>query len=111
MKKIDHHGMSERSPITMKSGKTCCPETIEVKLDGGSFTVELTGDGGGSITSSFHDFSGVSFILCLRESYNHAIDAIESLVLAHAVAGVDIKSPAYIEGLETAIQAVGQQHS
>ena len=34
------------------------------------------------------------------------IDAIESLILAHAVAGIDITTPAYIEGIETAIDAI-----
>ena len=34
-----------------------------------------------------------------------AMEAIESLVLAHACAGVDVASPAYIEGIETAVEA------
>jgi hypothetical protein len=34
-----------------------------------------------------------------------AMDAVEALVLAHACAGVDVASPAYLEGLETAIEA------
>ena len=34
------------------------------------------------------------------------IDGIESMILAHAIAGVDIESPAYIEGIETAGEAV-----
>ena len=34
-----------------------------------------------------------------------AMDAIESLILAHACAGVDIESPAYVEGIETAVEA------
>jgi hypothetical protein len=33
------------------------------------------------------------------------LHAIESMILAHAAAGVDIQSPDYVEGLETAIQA------
>ncbi len=33
-------------------------------------------------------------------------DPILSLVLAHAVAGVDISSPAYLEGIETAVEAI-----
>lgn len=37
--------------------------------------------------------------------YNGAIDAIESLILAHAVSGIDIESPAYIEGIEVAVEA------
>lgn len=32
--------------------------------------------------------------------------ALESLLLAHACAGVDIESPAYLEGLETALEAI-----
>jgi hypothetical protein len=41
-----------------------------------------------------------------RLSYNAAIDGIESMVLAHACAGIDVTSPAYVEGLETAVEAV-----
>lgn len=39
--------------------------------------------------------------------FNYVCDAILSIVLAHAVAGIKIDSPAYIEGLETAIDAIG----
>ena len=39
------------------------------------------------------------------ELYNAAMDAITSMVLAHAMAEVDITSKGYIEGLETAINA------
>jgi hypothetical protein len=37
---------------------------------------------------------------------NAAVDGIESLILAHACAGVDVTSPAYLEGVETAVEAV-----
>ena len=37
---------------------------------------------------------------------NGAIDAILSLILAHACAGIDIESPAYLEGIETAFDAI-----
>jgi hypothetical protein len=36
-----------------------------------------------------------------------AVDGIFSMILAHAIAGVDIESPAYLEGIETAVEAVG----
>lgn len=39
--------------------------------------------------------------------YNAAIDSLESLILAHACAGIDVASPAYIEGIETAVEAIG----
>lgn len=36
-----------------------------------------------------------------------AYNAIESLILAHACAGIDVTTPAYIEGIETAVDAIG----
>ena len=39
--------------------------------------------------------------------YDYAIEGIESLILAHACAGVNIADPAYVEGIEAAVQAVG----
>ena len=56
------------------------------------------GDGvGGTITSDFHENPA---------EVNPALDAVESMILAHAVAGVDIESPAYLEGIETALDAI-----
>jgi hypothetical protein len=37
--------------------------------------------------------------------YNVAMDAIESMVLAHAMAEIDVTSNGYIEGLDTAVNA------
>jgi len=36
--------------------------------------------------------------------YNYAMDALESMILGHACAGIDITTPAYIEGIESAVQ-------
>jgi hypothetical protein len=41
------------------------------------------------------------------EMMGSEFDGIESMILAHAIAGIDIESPAYLEGIETAIDAVG----
>ena len=38
--------------------------------------------------------------------YNYACDAIEAMVMGHAIAGVNIEGPAYLEGLESAIDGV-----
>lgn len=38
-----------------------------------------------------------------RELFDHFLDTIESVALAHACAGIDISDPAYVEGLETAV--------
>jgi hypothetical protein len=39
--------------------------------------------------------------------FNAAIDGLESLILAHACAGIDVTSPAYVEGIETTVEAIG----
>jgi len=41
-----------------------------------------------------------------NRNYNFACEALESIVLGHAVAGVNIETAAYLEGLEAAIDAV-----
>ena len=58
--------------------------------------------GGGSIASDLHaaDRSAKD------RHYNSAIDGLESLILAHACAGVDVESPAYVEGIEAAVEAI-----
>ena len=43
-----------------------------------------------------------------QEVVGSEFDGIFSMILAHAIAGVDIESPAYLEGIETAIEAVGR---
>ena len=54
-------------------------------------------DNAGKITSDLKDDSD-------NPELTAAMDAIESLILAHACAGVDVASPAYVEGTETAVE-------
>lgn len=42
--------------------------------------------------------------------YIAAIDGLESLILAHACAGIDVTTPAYIEGIETTVEAIANHH-
>ncbi len=42
--------------------------------------------------------------------FNNAIDGLEALILAHACVGIDVGSPAYIEGIETAVEAIANQY-
>lgn len=44
--------------------------------------------------------------MLLRMIFNSKVDAIQSLILSHALAGVDIQSLAYIEGIESAFIAI-----
>lgn len=34
------------------------------------------------------------------------IDALEALILAHACAGIDVASPAYVDGLRSSLDAI-----
>jgi hypothetical protein len=40
-----------------------------------------------------------------RLQYNGFLDAVESIALAHACAGIDVQDARYVQGLETALQA------
>jgi len=84
----------------------------EIKLPCYGIVVHTDGEGAGSITSDLHDTleSNPELAETLDE-YNAAIDGLESLILAHACAGIDITSPAYLEGIETAEAAIGNNFS
>lgn len=75
----------------------------KIQLSCFGIVVTLTGAGGGAITSDLHEESGDP---PSDAAYNTGIDAIESLILGHACAGVDVMSSAYAEGIETAVQAL-----
>jgi len=57
--------------------------------------------GSGAIASDLHAVGTAS-----NRQFNAAIDGLESLILAHACAGVEVEAPAYIEGVETAVEAI-----
>lgn len=46
-----------------------------------------------------------------RKRFNDMMDALESMVLAHAIAGIDVTTPAYLEGLETALDGCAHETS
>lgn len=39
--------------------------------------------------------------------YNGAVDALESMLLAHACAGLDVEDERYVQGIKTALDALG----
>ena len=77
------------------------PKDIRLEVGAHEIIIHLTGNGGGSIRSDLKDYEEGD-----AEEYNSAIDGVESLLLAHAVAGVDIQSQAYLEGLRSAVEAI-----
>ena len=72
----------------------------EIVLPAFGIVVQLN-EGGGSITSDL-----TSPCTPNTDEYKHAIDGLLSLVLAHACAGMDITSPAYLESIKTAVEAI-----
>jgi hypothetical protein len=92
-------------------------KTIELPCYG--FVIELSDDGNsGSVKSRLSSkmddepFTQSPMDFVSDESldeYHFYVNAIESLVLAHACAGIDIESPAYIEGIETTVEAVANK--
>ena len=70
---------------------------IEVTLidDGGSITSKMKDS---PVDSSYHEEEQAA-------RYNDMMDALESIILAHAIAGVDITTLAYLDGIETACNA------
>lgn len=83
-------------------------KVIQIKVDGAhTILVTLADDGdSGKIESDLHveaidEKNGTRDVLLDR-----ALDGLESLVLGHACAGVDIKSKKYVEGIETALAAI-----
>ena len=42
-----------------------------------------------------------------NKAFNSAVDGLEAIILAHHCAGIDITAPAYLEGIETAYEAIG----
>ena len=75
---------------------------IRLSLDGDWIELSLTCvDGGkrsGSIRSSLHTSED-------DEEFNAAMHTIESIVLAHVCAGIDVTDSRYVEGLRTCIEA------
>lgn len=67
------------------------------------YDIRVTVEGqSGSIESDLKKGKGLGFI-------DAAVDGMLSLVLACACAGIDIETPAFIEAIETAVDAIGNQ--
>lgn len=109
------HSCSTSTNLPAKSGKLEPNTPHEVTLPVGS--IIITGKGGSrKLESILHEYcddpdgrgaKNDDPACCEQhQSYNAAIDGIESLVLAHACAGIDVSSKKYIEGLQTALDAV-----
>ncbi len=91
--------------------------SVEERRDA-AVSVEL-GFYGITITYSLLDINGCAITSSMKEcpenpeneAFNAAVDGLESLILGHFAAGLDVRSDAYLEGIDTAYTALGEQFS
>lgn len=74
----------------------------EINLPCYGIVVTITGRNSGTIRSDLSKTKNPDALT----AYDAAIDGIESMILAHACAGVNIEGLAYVEGIETAVDAI-----
>lgn len=73
--------------------------TVNIPTSYGNIEVVVVGDE--------HKGGAVELPACFENPHlDEAMDAITSMILAHACAGVDIGSAAYAEGVEAALQCI-----
>ena len=86
-------------------------QTIGLRI--GGIVVQLDeGSKSGTISSDLHclETSEIEKKFSDNEEwlrYESAVDAIEGLILSHAISGVDILSKEYREGVQTTVDAIG----
>lgn len=75
---------------------------VALTIGAHTITVLLEDKTSGTISSNLHVVEAGGDV----EAYNAEIDGLESLVLAHACAGVNISDKRYIAGLQSAIEGI-----
>ena len=83
----------------------------QIKLETNDFIIliELSGNAGISVAGNISSNLRLSDDNCNSE-WNRSIDALESLILAHACAGLDVSSDQYIKGIETSLEAIANNN-
>lgn len=75
----------------------------EILIPVGDDSILLTVNGNnGCIKSTLKDATSEGD----NPGYDAAIDGLESLILCHACAGINVEDPKYIEGIVTAVDAI-----
>lgn len=105
-------GLKENPRGAPKWAKHKGVKIIEIRVRSNTITLQLDGRGGGISSSTLHiteadeDFGAEH-----QASYNSAIDGLESLVLAHACAGINVEDHRYVTGIAAALEAISNHHT
>jgi hypothetical protein len=85
---------------------------VEITCEDFHIHVEATVGGSGLITSNLRGSVAADHDSDEDDShpYNAAMSAIESIILAHACAGVNVATAAYLEGIAVAVEAVANNY-
>ena len=102
----------ENPRATPKWAKHEGVKKIKIRVGSDTITLQPDGQGGGTSSSTLHiTEADEDFGAEYQASYNAAIDGLESLVLAHACAGVDVEDPRYVAGIAAALEAISNHHT
>jgi len=77
----------------------------------GKITVVASPSGSGHLTSSLKEPREATESERSWYEYCAAVDGLESLILAHACAGVDVESEAYCKGVTDSYRAIAEKFS
>ena len=79
---------------------------MTIRLPCYGIRITLHPNGGGTISSDLAPRYNGGRLSAEDANLVSAVDGLESLILAHACAGVNVEDFAYIEGIETAVDAI-----
>jgi len=78
-------------------------KTFKIRLNGAENLIVVVDNKNGRLVQGFRKSASMDMEDC---AYNASLNVIESMVLAHACAGIDISLAAYVEGIVTALDAI-----
>lgn len=80
---------------------------IEIRVGEDCITLRLDGEGGGAVRSTLQITErDADFEAEYRQDYNSDVNGLESLVLAHVCAGINVQDARYVAGIGAALDAI-----
>ena len=109
---LESAGLKENPRGTPKRAEHKGVKKVEIRVGSDTISLQLDGRGGGTSSSTLHiTEADEEFGAEYQASYNSAIDGLESLVLAHACAGINVEDHRYVAGIAAALEAISNHHT